>query len=124
MQSLQAALHPSQNDIEEMAGFCDCSEKLSKKIIAEAEDSCHTATMSKCSLSTMNPHHILLFSGVFFHRISMVISVFSNRNILWQQCAIISLHTSRSQVEVTLLTCGTSGMRTATWKWLNFLVFT
>lgn len=43
MQFWEAALNPKNT--EEMAGFCDCSEKLSKQIIAEVEDGCRTLTL-------------------------------------------------------------------------------
>lgn len=119
MQFREAALNPSQNNTEAMAGFCDCSKKLSKQIIAEAEDSCHTITLSNCSLSTMNPRHMLLFYGVLFYGIHMVISAFCNTKILRQQYENISSHAGRSQVELTLLMYGSPGMRTAECQQLN-----
>lgn len=119
MQFREAALNPSQNNTEAMAGFCDCSKKLSKQIIAEAEDSCHTITLSNCSPSTMNPRHMLLFYGVLFYGIHMLISAFCNTKILRQQYENISFHVCRSQVELTLLMFRSPGMRTAACQQFN-----
>lgn len=67
----------------------------------------------------MNPRHMLLFYGVLFYGIHMVISAFCNRKILRQQYENISFHSCKSQVELTLLLCGSPGMRTAACLWLN-----
>lgn len=68
-------------NLEARAGFCDCSEKVSKQIIAEVEDSCHTLTLSKCSLLTINPHHMLLFYSILFYML-WLIGVFCKRKTL------------------------------------------
>lgn len=115
MQLWEAALNTLHINTEAMAGFCDCSEKLSKQIIAEAEDSCHTITLSHCSLSTMNPRHMLLFYGVLFYWFHMVISATCNRKTVWQQHENVC----GSRVELTLLMDGSSGVSTAACRWLN-----
>lgn len=57
----EAHLNLFQYNTEAMAGFHECSRKLSKQIVAEVEDG------SKCSLSTMKSRCVLPLYGVIFY---------------------------------------------------------
>lgn len=57
----EAHLNPFQYNTEAMAGFHECSRKLSKQIVAEVEDG------SKYSLSTMKSRCMLPFYLVIFY---------------------------------------------------------